>query len=130
MWTPQFAAPGQKSGIGLGFFVSDLDGHREIGHGGAIYGFSTELSVLPDDKLAVIAIATEDFSNGVTSRIADAALKAMLAERENKPVPHPEITSPVDADRAKKLAGRYSGSDKSIDLIERAAARNKYKWWF
>ncbi len=119
MWTPQFAAPNQKSGFGLGFSLSDFDGHRKVGHGGAIYGFSTQFSVLPDDKLGVIVVATEDFSNGVTSRIADAALKAMLAERENKSIPQPEITSPVDYKFAKKIAGRYASGDKAFDLIER-----------
>ncbi len=120
MWTPQFAASGQKSGFGLGFALSDLDGHRKVGHGGAIYGFSTQFSLLPDDKLGVIVVATEDFSNGVTLRIADAALKAMLAERENKPIPQPEITLPIDSGAAKKFAGRYANGEKAFDLIERA----------
>ena len=118
MWMPQFAAPNQKSGFGLGFILSDLDGHRKIGHGGAIYGFSTQISVLPDDKLGVIVVSTKDFSNGVTSRIADVALKAMLAERENKPIQQPEITSPIDSNFAKKIAGRYASGDKAVDLIE------------
>ncbi|MDQ6787719.1 MAG: serine hydrolase [Acidobacteriota bacterium] len=119
MWTPQFAAPNQKSGFGLGFSLSELEGHRQVGHGGAIYGFSTQLSILPNDKLGVIVVATEDFSNGVTSRIADAALKAMLAERENKSIPQPGITAPIDSNFAKKIAGRYTSGDKTIDLIER-----------
>ncbi|MGI8468410.1 MAG: serine hydrolase [Pyrinomonadaceae bacterium] len=119
MWTPQFAAPDQKSGFGLGFFISDLDGHRQVGHDGAIYGFSTQLSILPDDKLGVVVVTTEDFSNGVTKRIADAALQTMLAERENKPLPQPEITSPVNSDFARKIAGRYANGDKAYDLIER-----------
>ena len=119
MWKPQFATAGQKNGIGLGFFLSDLDGHRKVEHGGAVYGFATELSVLPDDKLGVIVVATKDFSNGVTTRIADAALKAMLAERAGKTVPQPETTLPVDPNLAKKIAGRYTGGDKSFDLIEK-----------
>ncbi|MBA4123605.1 MAG: serine hydrolase [Acidobacteria bacterium] len=119
MWMLQFAAPNQKSGFGLGFSLSELEGHRKVGHGGAIYGFSTQLSVLPDDKLGVIIVATEDFSNGVTSRIADVALQAMLAERENKSIPQPEITAPIDSNFAKKTAGRYASGDKAIDLIER-----------
>ena len=119
MWKPQFAAPDQKSGFGLGFFISDLNGHRQIGHGGAIYGFSTQLSVLPDDKLGVVVITTKDFSNGVTKRIAEAALKAMLAERENKTISQPEVTSLVDSDFARKIAGRYANGDKAFDLIER-----------
>ena len=119
MWTPQLAALNQQNGFGLGFSLSELEGHRKVGHGGAIYGFSTELSVLPDDKLGVIVVATKDFSNGVTSRIADAALKAMLAERENKSISQPEITLPVNAGFAKKIAGRYTSGDKAFDLIER-----------
>lgn len=86
MWKPQFAESGQKNGAGIGFFISDLEGHHQVGHGGAIYGFSTQLSMLPNDKLGVVVVATEDFSNGVTSRIADAALKAMLDERASKPI--------------------------------------------
>src|SRR5437867_9890627 len=49
MWTIQFPKKGEKSGFGLGFFVSDFEGHRRIGHGGAVYGFATELAALPDD---------------------------------------------------------------------------------
>ncbi|MCB1024265.1 MAG: serine hydrolase [Acidobacteria bacterium] len=119
MWTPQFAPEGQKNGAGLGFFVSDLDGHRQIGHGGAIYGFSTQLSILPEDKLGVVVVSTEDFSNGVTTRVADMALRAMLAERENRPIPQPEGVSAIPAEMAKKIAGRYVSGDKVIDLIER-----------
>jgi CubicO group peptidase (beta-lactamase class C family)/D-alanyl-D-alanine dipeptidase len=119
MWTPQFAAPGQKTGAGIGFFMSEVEGHRSVGHGGAIYGFSTQLGLLPEDKLGVIVVSTEDVSNGVTTRIADVALKAMLAERENKPIPQPEITAPINREIAKKIAGRYAGDKNSYDLIER-----------
>jgi CubicO group peptidase (beta-lactamase class C family) len=55
MWTPQFAADGEKAkrGFGLGFILSELDGHRKVGHNGAVYGFATEFSALPDDGLGV-----------------------------------------------------------------------------
>ncbi len=119
MWTPQFAAAGKKTGAGLGFFVSELEGQREIGHGGAIYGFATQLSILPEAKLGVVVVSTEDFSNGVTSRIAETALKSMLAERQNKTIPEPVTLKPVPADLAKKLAGRYLNSGKGFDLIRR-----------
>src|SRR5579871_5338118 len=60
MWKPQFAPPGEKNGIGLGFFVSERNGHRRIGHNGAMYGFATELAYLPDQKLgAVVAISCD-----------------------------------------------------------------------
>ncbi len=119
MWTPQFAAPGQKTGAGIGFFMTDVEGHRSVGHGGAIYGFSTQLGLLPEDKLGVIVVSTQDVTNGVTTRIADVALKSMVAERENKPLPQPEITAPIKPEIAKKIAGRYACVKNSYDLIER-----------
>ncbi|REJ76088.1 MAG: serine hydrolase [Acidobacteria bacterium] len=119
MWEPQFAEPGKKTGGGIGFFVSDLEGSRSVGHGGAIYGFSTQFTILPEEKLGVIAVSTEDVSNGVTSRVANLALRSMLSEKAGKPVEAPEITLPVDAQSAKSIAGRYASEENSIDLIER-----------
>ncbi len=118
MWKPQYAKAGQKTGYGIGFGISEMDGHRKIGHGGAIYGFATQLSALPDDKLGVVVVTTKDAANAVTNRIAEAALKAMLAARQGKPIPQPELTSAVDPNLARQIAGRYVNGDKGIDLIE------------
>jgi serine beta-lactamase-like protein LACTB len=119
MWTPQFAAPGTKTGFGIGFMLSELDGRRRIGHGGAIYGFATELAALPDDRLGVIVAASRDGANAVTHRIADVALRHMLAAKQGKAAPAIEVTSPLDPEAARKLAGRYRSGDKVIDLLER-----------
>ncbi|NIR34638.1 MAG: beta-lactamase family protein, partial [Actinobacteria bacterium] len=73
--------PGATTGRGIGFGITTLDGERQVGHGGAIYGFSTELAALPDQRLGVVVATTRDFSNGATSRIATGALRLMLAFR-------------------------------------------------
>jgi len=39
-----------------GWFVRDRDGHKEIGHGGGIHGFSTSIVRYPDDKACVIVL--------------------------------------------------------------------------
>src|SRR5262245_37099591 len=39
-----------------GWFVRDRDGHKEIGHGGGIHGFSTSIVRYPDDKVCVIVL--------------------------------------------------------------------------
>ena len=119
MWTPQFAPAGQKTGYGIGFGISQLEGRRTIGHGGAIYGFATSLKAMPDDKLGVVVVTTKDSANAVTNRIADFALRALLATREGKPVPEPETTLPVEPGFAKRVAGRYESGGKAVDLIER-----------
>ena len=120
MWTPQFAPAGQKSGYGIGFGIRELEDRRTVGHGGAIYGFATTLKAMPDDKLGVIAVTTKDAANAVANRIADLALRAMLAVRQGKSLPKPEITSPVDLKTARRLDGRYVSGAKSIELIESA----------
>jgi D-alanyl-D-alanine dipeptidase/CubicO group peptidase (beta-lactamase class C family) len=121
MWTPETDAQGNRTPYGIGFRISDLQGHRAIGHGGAIYGFATTLSALPDDKLGVVVVATKDVANAVTNRIANFALRAMLAEVEGARLPQLERTSPVNPELAKKLAGRYvkeGDSEKAVELIE------------
>lgn len=120
MFTPQFAKPEQRQGFGIGFQLGELQGRKRIGHGGAIYGFATELAFLPEDKLGVVVIASKDGANGLTTRIADAALSSLHAIRQNQPLPKFEITKPLDPELPRKLPGRYRSGGKHIDLIERA----------
>jgi serine beta-lactamase-like protein LACTB len=120
MWTPHYAKKGEEREFGIGFNVAQLDGHKRVGHGGAIYGFATELAALPAEKLGVVVVASRDVSNGVTRHVADEALRQMLAVREKKPLPKIEQTQPVGAERAAKLAGHYvAKGGKAIELSER-----------
>ena len=110
MFTPQFAEPGAKDGFGLGFMLGDLDGHRRIGHGGAIYGFSTELATLPEEKLGVIVVANtrRDQRGDDAARRPHPATscwpaqgRKAAAEARIEPQPLPTGTWPG------RLAGRY-----------------------
>src|SRR5262249_26551054 len=87
MMRPRFAPPGAKRGEGLGFFVSELEGKRRVGHDGAVYGFSTELADLPDEQLGAVVAISRDVTNAVAERIADAALRQMLAVKHGQPLP-------------------------------------------
>jgi len=120
MWTPQFAQPGEKTGFGIGFSLSQLDGRRVVGHGGAIYGFATQLAALPDEKLGVVAITTEDAANAVTSAMTNEALRLMLSVRYGKPLPNFATTTSVPPDLARHLAGRYGEGADAVDLLTRA----------
>ncbi|HEX6125721.1 MAG TPA: serine hydrolase [Pyrinomonadaceae bacterium] len=125
MWTPQFVPDGQKTGYGIGFGIRESEGRRTVGHGGAIYGFATSLKAMPEDKLGVVVVTTKDAANAVTNRIADFALTAMHAAREGKRIPQPEVTSPIDAEFASRVAGRYVSGPKTVDLIERGGTLSK-----
>ena len=115
MWQPQFVPAGTKQGFGLGFAVSSWKNRRRVGHSGAIYGFATDLSVLPDDKLGVVVIASCDGANAVASKIADLALEHMLAVKAKKPLPAIERTKPLPAEMLAK-AGRYTSAKNAFDL--------------
>jgi serine beta-lactamase-like protein LACTB len=126
MWTMQFVNKKEKKeekapkeGFGLGFYISELEGRKSIGHGGAIYGFATELLALPKEKLGVVVVASRDVANGVTNRIAKVALQQMLAAKESKPLPAIEETKRLPIEKARRLAGRYKSGERTLDLLER-----------
>jgi D-alanyl-D-alanine dipeptidase len=119
MLTPQLGKPGETPTYGLGFAISALDGRRRIGHGGAIYGFATQLSALPEEKLGVAVIATRDCANGTTKHVADNALRLLLAARRGRPLPTLETTKAVAPELARRLEGRYAGGDKVVDVVAR-----------
>ena len=104
---------------GLGFFVSRLDGHARVSHDGSIYGFATTFAALPEDRLGVAVVTTLDGANVVTDRIADAALRAMLALRAGLPIPEPPVTESLPSGLARRVAGHYARGRHSIDLLER-----------
>ena len=117
MIEPQLAKPGESPGFGLGFAISTLDNERRIGHGGAVYGFATEVQALPAAKLGVVVVATADCTNGFTRHVAETALRAMLGK--GQPLPVPESTKPTPLPRIAELAGRFTHGAKSIDLVGR-----------
>ena len=107
MWTPQYAEPGGTNGYGLGFAIGQIDGHRRLGHGGAIYGFSTELAFLPDEGLGAVTLVALDGANSIAGRITSAALEMMLAVREGSLVQAPTSTSALDPVVALAVEGTY-----------------------
>ncbi|MEJ2215140.1 MAG: serine hydrolase [Gemmatimonadota bacterium] len=118
MWTPQFAPKDARTGYGIGFHIGQLAGHRVVGHDGAIYGFATTLTALPDDGLGVVVIASLDGVNATTDRIANAALRLMLARREHRPLPALDTTTALGAADALRLQGRYLKDGRGVDLKE------------
>jgi len=117
MWTPQFAEAGVRNGFGIGFVVSELQGHRRIGHGGAIYGFATELEALPEQKLGVAVVTTIDCANNVVERIAGHALECMLAMKQKQALPTLVFPDSVFPEVARRLVGRHVNEESIIDVF-------------
>ena len=118
MWTVQFAPPETKAGYGLGFYVSEFEGHRRVQHAGVMYGYATRVYALPDRKLGVAIVANIDATNPVVDQIGNYALSLLLAAQGGQPLPDFVETQPIDAAQARALDGRYEGPEQ-IELIER-----------
>ncbi len=117
MYTVQYSK--NKSGFGIGFSVDQLDGHKKVGHGGAVFGFATSFSYLPEKKIGVIVAASMDVVNSTTDRIANYALRLVLAEKEKREFPKPLKTFPLTQLQIKKLTGVYDGSIGKIEFLKR-----------
>jgi D-alanyl-D-alanine carboxypeptidase len=67
-------ADGRATGYGLGVYTGSFNGHRMISHGGEVSGFSTQNSIFPDDRMAVVVYANlfaTDVQGVIANRIAD-----------------------------------------------------------
>jgi D-alanyl-D-alanine carboxypeptidase len=60
-----------KHEYGYALFLSEVEGHKKIDHGGGIYGFSAALSEFPDDKITVVVLSNAIGKDVGVSKIAD-----------------------------------------------------------
>ena len=71
-----------KNGVGvkygLGVFVDSQSGHRFLGHGGEVSGFTSDNLVFPDDRAAIVVLTNQD-STGAPAEIGRQIAKALFA---------------------------------------------------
>jgi CubicO group peptidase (beta-lactamase class C family) len=65
MFAPHYQPDPRLPGVGLAFFRRELGGHLIVEHDGLVPGFSSQLSVAPDDGIGVVA-----FTNGARGAMA------------------------------------------------------------
>jgi CubicO group peptidase (beta-lactamase class C family) len=75
--TPFILANGNNSHYGLGTFVYDRNGHRELEHSGEVGGYVSENIVFPDDNMAIVVL-TNEVAAGAASTIGNAIAHQLL----------------------------------------------------
>ena len=120
MLEPARATNDRVHQYGIGFGLGEIDGHRTFNHGGAVYGYSTQLVGLPDEKIGVVASAALDGANGFTRRLTDYAVRLLLAHKAGKPLPEIEQSKPIPPEQRAKLLGSYVSGHKRLEILEQA----------
>ena len=115
MFTPQFT-DSAESGYGLGFKISKHNGYKMISHGGAIYGYSTQLSALPKPKIGVVVASSVDISNSITRKISSYALDLLIAKKKKIKLPEYVKTKSIKKEIAKNLIGDYENESNRITI--------------
>lgn len=105
MFTVQLT--GATNGFGLGFYVGQFNGHRSVSHTGAVYGFTSALTALPDQRLGVVVLGNDDIAVGPVRRLNAAALELMLEARLGEPPPAPTPALPLTRRELEPFAGDY-----------------------
>jgi CubicO group peptidase (beta-lactamase class C family) len=112
-------------GYGLGFGVSRFDGWLSVGHGGGVYGYSSQLSVLPQAGLGIVMISTLDINNDVVNRLTEASLRLALAAMNmgDRPVPR-QVYKLLTREQLANFPGRYKCSMNN-EFVEVVAKHGK-----
>ena len=84
MFTEVKLKDGSDTHYGLGVFIGDRDGHRDISHSGEVSGFVSDNEVLVDDGIAVDVLTNQD-AVGAASTIARLAAPAILGTDAGTP---------------------------------------------
>jgi D-alanyl-D-alanine carboxypeptidase len=105
----QWLNPDWESGWGLGFTIWRQDQRTVVGHSGWVNGYRSQISILPDEKIAVIVLANADDADA--AYFARQILTMMLPSLRRATAPS------LDVSIADPSWARYTG-------------RYQDPWWF
>ncbi len=115
MLTRNFSHDDRMMGMALGFYETDHNGLRFLGHGGDTSAFHSELVIDQENDLVFFVSFAAGGGSTVRSAFKEAFYDAFY------PVESKKITPPADfADRAAKYAGSYKFWRGSFSTIEKA----------
>lgn len=110
MFTPQFTS--ETNGFGLGFSINHYRGRKTASHTGAVYGFTSSLTVMLSEGIGVIVLCNDDIAVGPVRKLNNLALDLLLSEQES---PSPSVSSNLV-----HLAGDYESQSfwARVDVIQ------------
>jgi CubicO group peptidase (beta-lactamase class C family) len=97
--TPFILANGNNSNYGLGIFIHDINGHRELEHSGEVGGYVSENMLFPEDGIAVVVLTNQVASSAahtIAARIAQQLIPSLHAAPPPPDTLEPQLKSILD----------------------------------
>ena len=97
------------TGIGLGFYQQDMNGHRAVGHGGDTNMFHSDLILLPDDGIGLYVSVNSPGRNDLGKWLREHLYRG-FADRylpDTRPAAGPGVDLATAEAHAQMLAGAY-----------------------
>ncbi|MCB9845853.1 MAG: serine hydrolase [Phycisphaeraceae bacterium] len=116
MWAPTNPL-GPTHSYGLGWFISEWNGHRVIDHGGNIDGYASTVALLPDDGIGFVLLQNVSSSvlQGASQAVVWTALLGDEADLNGGSVDAPAGAAMTEEEMA-PLLGRYHSKEIDTDL--------------
>lgn len=112
-----FSHDDRMMGMALGFYETDENGVRLVGHGGDTFNFHSDLAIDLENDIAIFASFSGDGGSTVRSAIVPAFYDQFFPDDDEPPI------VPADfAERAAKYAGNYQFWRHNFSTIEKVAA--------
>jgi CubicO group peptidase (beta-lactamase class C family) len=156
IWSPQTIMRAGEHGYynthfksyGLGFFIEDVKGYKELSHTGGLEGMVTQITMIPELKLGIIVLTNQEETDAfitITNQIKDGYLglprkdwlSELISSRNKQLADSRTITDPIWAEINKSQANTkkidfdiYSGTYKDPWLGEVTISIKNGKYWF
>jgi D-alanyl-D-alanine carboxypeptidase len=101
-----------KPDYAYGWMVAPMRGHKQVGHGGGINGFSTHIARFPDDDLVVIVLSNNQAGNA--SLLANGLAGIMFGDKVDLPTDRKLVS--VDAKTLDRYTGTYNADIMSFTV--------------
>jgi CubicO group peptidase (beta-lactamase class C family) len=108
MFTPQLTT--DSGGFGLGFSIGQFGTRKSVSHTGAVYGFTSSLTALPDEKIGVVVLCNDDIAVGPVRKVNNLALAEMVAASSGTARTNATDPSVSNAADLRELAGDYESA--------------------
>ena len=114
MLTRSFTHDDRLFGMALGFYETDYNGHRVVGHGGDTQWFHSDLAIDVDNNLAIFVSFGGPGGRVPRSAVVAGFYNEFFPNADERPVPPDDFTA-----RAAKYAGSYAFWRGNFSKIER-----------